>query len=231
MSLPFDVSPLAAGPPQAWRHRDSRGRKAASGGLRSARANRPRTSPYASRDFSLFGVEPRRGSAVTQTPKPKLNDCIMNCKADAVMNGALGVYGSIPSPIQPIAALASLGVDLLGGGINPIGNAMGTSTYFTYSETGYPSTPGGTSMVAANMTALGYAGAASWWSSARQALSSAFGSSTMRTLLGRGEGQSLLGTSGLIGGKAIPIVGTYLAIKGGKEFYNNCVKRCHDKFD
>ena len=67
MSLPYSVSPLAAGPPQAPGRRNPRSRKVASGGLRSTRATRPRTSPYASRDFSLFRRQVRRDAALAQT--------------------------------------------------------------------------------------------------------------------------------------------------------------------
>lgn len=192
----------------------------------------PTPTPTPKAPNSKSGSNGPRQPQTKQPREPqKLNDCAMNCGGDAVMNAALGVYGSIPSPMAPVAATASLYVDLLGGGINPIGNAMGTSTYFTFSETGFPSSPSATSLGSSNLTVISHAGSVDWWMSARRVVGSAFGGGAMRSFFGRGEGNTIMGKSGLLGGKVIPIIGTALAIKGGMEFYKDCVKRCHDKFD
>lgn len=68
-------------PPSFFSRRPSARLKAASGGLGSICATRPRKSPSASRVFSLFAVETRWSSANPQTPKPYDPNCLQNLLA------------------------------------------------------------------------------------------------------------------------------------------------------
>lgn len=143
------------------------------------------------------------------------------CQADTAGNFMLGAAGALdPSAVM---GMVSVGIDVFGGGINPIGSAFGTSSYFTYSDTGWQS-PGATSMAGAG--ASGIAAEAAYPTALnrgiRQATKSNFGRSVLNTLFGRGGGNTLTGTFG----KALPVVGLYFAAKGASEFKKNCEKRC-----
>ena len=159
-----------------------------------------------------------------QSPKPdpaKYKTCMDACQADTVGNFILGAAGALdPSAVM---GMVSVAVDVFGGGINPIGSAFGTSSYFTYGDTGWQS-PGATSMVGAGVSGIAAESAYPTGINRgiRQATKSNFSRSALTALFGRGGGNTLGGTFG----KAIPVVGLYFAGKGASDFKKNCEKRC-----
>lgn len=151
-----------------------------------------------------------------------MNACLM----DTANNFTLGAAGSF-DPTTTMGWL-SVAADVFGGGINPVGDAFGTSSYFSVSDTGLQN-PSSNSMAGAGLTgiATGTGFSNSMNMAARSSTKGAFGKGVLNGLFGQGVGNTL--SKGGVLGKAIPLVGLYFAAKGASEFKKNCEQRC-EKF-
>lgn len=166
------------------------------------------------------------GGQAPQSPQPrspqKYNECMTACKMDVAVNTTLGIAGAF----NPIVGGVSLGVDLGGGGIHPVGHMFGTSTYWGVNDPNYQ----GPSLLSESNAAL--SGLETWMSGIlggtrqlRQMAKDSLGRGGLNAWFGRGSGQALAGRAG----RGVTGLGIAASLAAGASDWKDCEKKC-EKF-
>lgn len=142
------------------------------------------------------------------------------CYADVAIRFTLGASGSIPKVGLITGGFAAI-TDWFGGGINPVSNMEGFSTYFGANRSDYT----GPSMLSAASDAwtaitTEFSINKSLIMATRKSIKSLFGKGPMNTILGKGQTAT--------GGKFISAVGILFSAKSAINEASECEKRCKD---
>lgn len=142
------------------------------------------------------------------------------CYADVAIRFTLGASGAVPKVGLLTGGFAAV-TDMFGGGINPVSNMEGFSTYFGVNRSDYtgPSVLSSMSYLWTAVTAE-FSVNKNLIMATRKALKSALGKGAMNTILGKGQTAT--------GGKFIPLIGVLFSADAAIKESSDCEKRCKD---
>ena len=138
---------------------------------------------------------------------------------DVAVNTTPGVAGAF----NPIVGGVSVAVDLVGGGIHPVGDMFGTSTYWGVNDPNYQG-PNLLSDSNAALTGLGdwMSGILGGTRQLRQMAKTSLGRGGLNSLFGRGGGQALAGRAG----RGVTGLGIAASLAAGASDWHGCEKKC-----